>query len=273
LTPAEYREDLAMLAARLDNRPGRTWRPLQDTNDEAQLLYYTREDWDAWRRSVDYYDEGDLIWLEADVTIRRLSGGRRSLDDFCKAFHGRQSTGPEVNPYTFDDVVNTLNSVAGYDWRSFFETRLRSTAPHAPLGGIEQSGWRLAYSETPTSMQAASDASGRTVDLRYSLGIFVHEDGTASDVIPGTPAARAGMAPGMKIVAVNGRKYSNDIMHDAIRLSKTRSDPLEIIATTGEFFATYRIDYHGGERYPYLERDGTKPDVLSAIISPIPGAR
>jgi predicted metalloprotease with PDZ domain len=268
-TPDEYRGDLALLAAQLDNRPGRTWRPLQDTNDEAQLLYYTRTDYDALRRSTDYYDEGDLIWLEVDVTIRRLTSGRKSLDDFCKAFHGGKSTSPVVSSYTFDDVVATLNGVTPFDWKTFLETRLQSLSARAPLGGIEGSGWKLAYRDTPTSMHVAKMANGHFNDLTYSLGIRFSEDGTALDVLPGSPAAKAGVAPGMKVIAVNGRKYTTDLIHDALRLGKTSSAPLDLLAATGDFYNTYHVDYHGGERYPFLEREAGRADVLSAIITAV----
>lgn len=267
--PEEYRENLALVAAGLENRPGRGWRPLQDTNDEAQLLYNARSDWDALRRDVDFYDEGDLIWLEADVTIRQLTHGRKSLDDFCKTFHGGASGSPSVKPYTFEDVAGTLNEIAPYDWKGFFTMRLQALGPHAPMEGIEKSGWRLVYRDTPSGMQAAVEASRKTRDLRYSLGILLQEDGTMQDVIPGMPAAKAGVGAGMKIIAVNGRQYSSDIIRDALRLGKTTTGPLELLVANGEFYKTYAVEYHGGERYPYLERDSSKPDVLSSIISPI----
>jgi len=268
-TPEEYREDLALTTAMLDQLPGRTWRPLQDTCDEAQLLYGARDDWSALRRGVDFYEEGDLIWLEADVTIRELTHGQRSLDDFCKAFHGGSSGSVSVVPYTFDDLVSALQAVAPFDWETFFTTRLRSLEPHAPLGGIERSGWTLVYEDTPSSMQKAEDATRKTVDLRFSLGLMLGEDGTLQDVIPGLPADRAGLAPGMQLVAVNGRKFSPDVLHDALRLGKGSDAPLELLASNGEFYATHALDYHGGERYPHLRRDASKPDLLSVIISPV----
>ncbi len=267
--PEEYRENLALVVAGLENRPGRGWRPLQDTNDEAQLLYNARSDWDALRRGVDFYDEGDLIWLEADVTIRQLTNGRKSLDDFCKTFHGGASGSPSVKPYTFEDVAGTLNEIAPYDWKGFFTMRLQALGPHAPMEAIEKSGWRLVYRDTPSGMHAAVEASRKTTDLQYSLGILLQEDGIMQDVIPGMPAAKAGVGAGMKIIAVNGRKYSSDIIRDALRLGKATTGPLELLVANGEFYKTYAVEYHGGERYPYLERDSSKPDVLSSIISPI----
>ena len=268
-TPDEYRGDLALLAAQLDNRPGRTWRPLQDVNDEAQLLYYARGDWDSWRRGVDFYDEGDLIWLEADVTIRQLTNGAKSLDDFCKAFHGGESGKVEVKPYTFDDVVATLNDVAPFDWKTFLETRLQSLSARAPLGGIEGSGWKLAYSETPSSMEQAELATSGIVDARYSLGLLLASDGTVLDVFRGGAADQAKLGPGMVVTNVNGAKFSGAALRDALKRGKTDKAPLLLAATNNSEHATYTLDYHGGERYPVLERDASKPDVLTQIISPV----
>jgi len=272
-TPEEFRENLAMHSARLDNRPGREWRSLQDTNDAAQLLYASRPDWNALRRDVDFYDEGDLIWLDADVMIRQLTGGKRSLDDFCRAFHGGTSGGPTVVPYTFDDVVAALNGVAPADWKAFFTTRLTSLSPRAPLQGIEKSGWKLSYRDTPTSMETALEAASRAADFSHSLGIVVAEDSTVKDVVPGSPVARAGIGPGMKMVAVDGRKYSSEFLRDTLKRGKTSSAPLELLAANGEFYKTYRVDYRGGERHPYLERDGSKPDLLTTIIASIANPR
>ena len=271
LSSEEFREDLALVAAIMDNRPGRTWRPLQDANDEAQLLYNTRPDWDSWRRDVDFYDEGYLIWLEADVKIRQLTNGNKSLDDFCKIFHGGKNNGPEVKPYMFEDVVAVMNEVAAYDWKTFFTTRLQSLDPHAPLGGIEKSGWKLVYRDTMNEMQKSFEEARKVIDFRFSLGILAEEDGTILDVIPEMPAFKAGLGPGMKLIAVNGRKYSKDIIRDALKLGKVSSFPLDLLVANGEFFKTYSVNYHGGERYPYLERDTSTPDLLGFIIAPVVG--
>lgn len=265
----EFREDQASLAARLDNRPGRTWRPLQDVNDEAQLLYYTRADYDSWRRSVDYYDEGDLIWLEADVTIRKLTNGQQSLDDFVRRFHGGTSSGPSLKPYTFDDLVAGLNAVAANDWRGFLTTRLTSLSARAPLGGIEGAGWRLVYTDRPNAIDASGEVNNGFVDQRYSMGFAVLNDGTVVDVIPGTPAAQGGLAPGFKLLSVSGKSFSPGALHDAVRGAKGSTAAIQFVAANGVVVKTYAVDYHGGERYPHLERDVAKPDVLTTIITPI----
>jgi len=265
----DYRDNLALLAARLDNEPGRTWRPLQDCADEAQLLYEARGDWHSYRRGVDFYDEGDLIWLDADATIRNLSKGTKSLDNFCKKFHGAPSTPPETRPYTFDDVVAGLNEVVHYDWRKFLTERLESLSPHAPLGGIEHGGWTLVYTDTRSDYQRALEEAYGNNDLSYSLGILVGRTGTIADVLVTSPAASAGLAPGMQLIAVNGMKYTEERLEAAITAAKNNSGAVQILALNGDAYKTYSIEYHGGLRFPHLERDASKADVLINIISPV----
>ena len=141
---------MAAVAAEMENQSGREWRPLVDTAVAVQLTYSSPRAWLNYRRRVDYYDEGSLIWLEADTVIRNLTQGKKSLDDFCKLFHGGQSGPPEVVPYTFDQVVAALNQVAPNDWRTFLNTRLLGHGPGAPLGGIENSGCVTPLSPSPS---------------------------------------------------------------------------------------------------------------------------
>ena len=268
----DYREVLAMTAGYLNNRPGRTWRPLSDTAVAAQLLYNAPGAWDSWRRSTDYYDEGTLIWLEADVTIRQQTHGAKSLNDFCKLFHGGESGPPKVVTYTFEDVVAALNQVAPYDWKAFLNDRLSSLSSHAPMGGIENGGWKLAFQENLTELAKIREDKNKFLDLRFSLGLVVNDE-TAEviDVIVGSPAAQAAIGPGMKLVAVNGHKFSSSVLRDALKAAKNTSVSIEILATNDEYYRTYKIDYHGGERYPVLQRDASKPDLLTNIISPMAG--
>lgn len=268
-TPEDQREHLAAIAAYLDRYPGRSWRPLQDTAVAAQLLYMASGSWAAWRRGVDYYDEGELIWLEADTIIRQQTKGARSLDDFCRRFHGAPSGPPMLKPYTFDDVVNTMNDVTPYDWRTFFTARLHSTEPHAPLGGLANGGWRLVYTDVQSDYQRAIEEANKTADFSYSLGLRLNESGGIVDIIPGTPADAVGLGPGMKIAAVNGRAFSINGLREAMRAAKTAPEPLELLVQSGDFFKTYPINYHGGEQFPHLERDAARPDLLQQIIKPL----
>ncbi len=267
LTQEQYREDLALTAAEMDHQRGRAWRPLQDTAVAAQILYDARPDWAAWRRGVDFYPESELLWLEADAIIRRESHGRKTLDDFCRLFLGGQSGPPKVVPYAFEDVVAALNRILPYDWKSFWRTRLDSTGPAAPLAGLTASGWKLVYTDAIPDMQRAAEDVHRVTDVRYSLGISVRDDGTIPDVVPGSPAEAAGLGPGMKLVAVNGRRWSPSLLREAVKRAATQT--LELLLENGEFFRSFRIQGAGPERYPHLERDASRPDLIGQIIRPL----
>jgi predicted metalloprotease with PDZ domain len=267
-TPEEFRETLAQTAAALDNKFGRTWRPLEDTAVAAQVLYDAGPDYGDYRRSVDYYPEGTLIWLDADVTIRQLTKGAKSIDDFCRAFHGGPAGAPALKPYTFDDVVAGLNSVAPYDWAGFLNQRLHSTDAHAPLGGIQHSGWKLVYDDVRSETWKNTEEQKKVVNLSYSIGLVASEDGTVADVIMKGAAQNAGVAPATKIIAINNRQFTTTLLREAVKQTASDSKPLELLIKTGEYFEVHRIDYHGGERYPHLVRDSASPDLLTEIIKP-----
>ena len=267
-TAAESLDHLALRAAELDARGGRSWRALEDTATAAQLLYESGDAWTAWRRSVDFYDEGTLIWLEADVTIRQLSGGKRSLDDFCKRFHGGGSGGPEVKVYGFSDVVADLNAVAPYDWSAFLTERIKRRGQGAPRGGIEGGGWSLTYDDTRSPLLKTQEEVEQTVDVRYSIGLLLDKTGTIVDVIPDSSAWAAGVAPGMKLVAVNGRRCSKYVLRDAIQATKATPAALRLLLENDDFFREVPVEVRGGERYPKLVRAATGNDVIGAILAP-----
>ena len=267
-TPEQYREALAETAAMLDHRVGRTWRPLEDTARSVQILRLQGPEWQSWRRGLDYYPEGELIWLEVDTTIRQQSHGEKSLNDFCRLFYGGESGPPKVVPYTFDDVVRALNQVTPYDWAGLLKTRVNSIDPHAPLGGIERGGWRLVYNDQPNLFIRTGEKLRKSVDVSYSLGFVVREDGVLSDVIYGSPAYAAGIGPGMKLVAINGRAWSRDVLLDALRTSKDSQQTIDLLVENAKFFKTYSIAYHDGIRNPHLERI-QGPDVLGEILTPL----
>jgi predicted metalloprotease with PDZ domain len=266
LTVEQDRDDLASTAAALDHTPGREWRNLQDTADAAPQLYFAANGWHSWRRSTDFYDEDTLNWLWVDVIIRQQSKGAKTIDDFCKLFHGAPSTGPMVKPYTFDDVVNALNQVVAYDWRGFWTERLTNHGPGAPMTGIENSGWKVVYDETPSEMESGAMSEGHSVNAAYSIGLELNNDGVVTDTVEGMPAAKAGIGPGMKLIAVNGRQFSSDVLRDALKGGKSGNAPLELLIENTEYYKTYKLDYHGGEKYPHLVRDESKPDLLSDIL-------
>jgi predicted metalloprotease with PDZ domain len=263
--PEDYRDKLAVTAAMLDNEYGRRWRPLEDTAVSAPYLYEAGNDYADYRRGIDFYPEGILIWLDVDVTIRQLSKGARSLDDFCRAFHGGPGGAPAIKPYDLADVIAALNGVQPYDWAGFLHERLSSTSPHAPLGGIEHAGWKLKYDGDESEFLAASEDS---TNLNYSLGLRVKEDGFVIDVSMDGPAGKAGITPSTHIVAVNGRQFTTTILREAIAKAVTDSKPLELLIKDGEYYKTYSVDYHSGEKYPHLVRIENTPDLLSEIIAP-----
>jgi predicted metalloprotease with PDZ domain len=267
-TPDQFRDALAYTAADLDHRPGRTWRNLQDTADGVPSMQDAPRQWQSWRRPLDYYEEDELNWLWADTIIRQQTHGQKSLDDFCRIFHGPPSGPPQVKTYTFEDILSTLNQVAPYDWRGFWTERLGNHGPGAPLGGIEGSGWKLVYDDVRSEMVSAREGERGTMNAAYSIGLWLSGDGSVTDTVEGMLAAQAGIGPGMKVVAVNGRKFSANILREALRKGKDSSDPLELLVENTEYYKTFKLDYHGGEKYPHLVRDEAKPDMLSDIIKP-----
>ena len=264
LTADQDRDGLAITAAALDHTPGREWRNLQDTADAAPELYFSPRAWGSYRRGVDFYEEDTLNWLWVDVIIRQQTKGAKSIDDFCHLFHGAPTTGPMLKPYSFEDVVSALNQIAPYDWRGFWTERLTNHGPGAPLGGIEGSGWKVVYDETPSPMEGGRGR--RSVGTRYSLGLELGADGNIADTIEGMPAALAGIGPGMKLVAVNGRRFSPEVLKDALKAAKDGSTPIELLVENTDYYKTYKIDYHGGEKYPHLVRDESEPDLLTDIL-------
>jgi predicted metalloprotease with PDZ domain len=267
-TPEWYRDSLAITASDLSSNAGRSWRPLEDTAVEAQILYGAPRAWSSYRRGVDFYEEGVLLWLDADMTIRKLTGNRKSLDDFCRRFHGGEDGNPVVKTYTFDDVVRALNDVAANDWASFLNQRLRSTTS-APLGGVEGSGWRLVYNDQPNPVQEADAKRSKAADYSTSLGFWIGEDGRIRDVMPGTPASKAGIVPGARVIAVNGRRFTPELLKNVVRDSKSATAPMQFIVGSGEFVSTAAIDYRGGLRYPHLERIPSTQDWLTELGKPL----
>jgi predicted metalloprotease with PDZ domain len=264
-TPEEYRSYLASIAASLGpGRPGRTWRPLQDTATGEPMGGPGGgiRGWSNWRRGVDYYDEGDLMWLEAATIIHQVTHGQKSIDDFCHLFHGGPNNGPETKTYTFDQLVSDLNQVAPYDWAGFFHQHLDSKTPEAPTGGIENGGWNLTWNAKPLELPGRR---GHTGDL-YTVGLQLGEEGQVADSIVGGPAYKAGITSGMKVIGVDGRVFTHDLLEDAIKGSKDSSQPIVLTYVADDYIHTANVDYHGGERYPHLTRNDAKPDYLDELI-------
>lgn len=269
-TPEQSREYLAYVAGTQERaRPGRQWRPLADTAVGLPAFDGAPTAWTSYRRSRDFYDEATLIWLEADTILRQRSGGMRSLDDFCRAFFGGATTPPEVNPYTVEDVFAALGRIEPFDWRDFFTRRIDQINPHPPFGGLVAAGWRLAYDDRPNVFEAARARLLGQVDAVFSLGLSLRHDGTASDVVVGSPAWDAGLGPGMKVVAVNHATWSPESLAEALAAATHTTAPIELTVEEGDEIRLLEVDYHGGERYPHLQRDSSHPDLLAAILAPL----
>ncbi|MGP8252605.1 MAG: M61 family metallopeptidase [Terracidiphilus sp.] len=265
MTPEQYREMLASDAASLGpGRPGRTWRPLQDTATAIAGFGMGgfRGGWTNWRRSSDYYPEGDLLWLEVATIIHQVTNGQKSIDDFCHLFHGGANNGPELKPYTFDDVVAALNQVAPYDWAAFLRQHLDSTSPDMPEAGLENGGWKVDFTDQQPHMPGRRGAPSDA----YSIGLQLGEEGQVGDAIVGGPAFKAGISSGMKVAGVNGRLYNHDLLEDAIKAAQSSGAPISLLVLNDEYYFTANVDYQGGLRYPHLKRDDSKPDYLDDLI-------
>ena len=258
---------LAGIAARLDIQPGRKWRPLEDTTDDPIISQRRPKGWRNWQRSEDYYNEGLLIWLDADSLIRKLSNGAHSMDDFARAFFGVNDRDWGELTYTFDDVVHTLNDVQPNDWAAFLHTRLDQVSDHAPLEGFTRGGYRLVYTNTPTDFFKAGEKSRKYTDLIYSGGFVIGKEGEISEVLWDSPAFNAGLTVGTKIVAVNGHALETDKLKEAIKAKKS---PLHLLVKTGDIYRTIDLDYKGGLRYPKLEKIDAGPASLDALLAPKP---
>ncbi|MGA3324687.1 MAG: M61 family peptidase [Terriglobia bacterium] len=273
-TPEQYREDLATTTADMGpGRPGRTWRPLQDTADAVAGESPGRAGWGDWRRGVDYYPEGDLIWLEVATIIHDKTQGKKSFEDFCRAFYGGPNRGPEVKPYTFDELVEALKAVAPYDWAGYFHDRLTSTSAQAPVGGIEAGGWKVDFSDRPPAARGGGGGGrfGGGANAVYSLGLRMGMDGTVQESLVGGPAFLAGITPGMRVVAINDRAFTADLLHDALKAGTKDDQPIRFLVVNDDYYKTISVNYHGGERYPRLVRVEGKPDLLDDIAKPLAG--
>lgn len=261
-------DDLALVAAEYQMLPGRQWRSLQDTTNDPIINHHRPRQWSDWTRNKDYYDEGVLIWLDADTLIRERSNGTRSLDDFARAFFGIDDGSTTVVTYTFDDVVKALNAVQPYDWAAFLRQRLDGVGVPAPLDGLRRGGYRLVYTDKPSDFQKDADGEFKETDLSHSIGVAINDkDGSVLVSSWGSPGFKAGLTPATQILAVNGIAYDADVLTDAIRAAKATRTPIELIVKTGDRYRVTRLEYYDGLRYPHLERDAAVPARLDEILA------
>lgn len=276
-SPDIWRQAVAYRGAEMAHRTGREWRPLIDTTIGAQIVYGSSSAWSNWRRQTDFYREGQLLWLAVDMKIRTLSHGRHSIDDFARRFFAVDDGSFVTHTYTFNDVVDSLNAVEPYDWASFFHNWLDGAGQQVPLlSGIDASGWRLVYSDEPTRYENAVENVGEEelsrsgVNAMFSVGLFLDREGKVEDVLWNGPAFKAGLAPGMELVAIDGQPYSTDLLKSAIAQAQKSRKPLQITAKGDGVTAVYTVDYDGGLKYPHLVRVPGTTDYLQQILAPEP---
>ncbi len=268
-TDEMFRESVAETFAQMDFQTGRRWRPLVDTARAVQFTYGSPRAWMNERRRVDYYFEGSLIWLEADVLIREKSGGKLSLDDFLRKFHGGQNSAPMVKTYDLSEIVQTLNSVVPYDWNTFFIDRVYKVQKNAPIGGITNGGWKVIYNDTPNLQGEVDEGRKSFANLMYSIGIVVNAEGEILDVNPDLSAYKSGLAPGMTIKKVNDEDFSLENLQKAIAATKSEKSSIKLEVENGSVSNTLTVNYTGGAKYPHLVRDTSKTDYLSGITKPL----
>ena len=275
-TLEQTRDVIAQIAANFEISPGRTWRSLEDTTNQPIISSHgaTPQSWSSWQRSFDYYPESDLVWLEADMMIRDLSNGQKSLDDFARLFFGIDNGSYVTVTYSFEDLVKTLNTVQPYDWAGFFRTRVYQVSAQVPINGITQGGYRLVYNDIEPEWMKHMDSS-RGTSFATSLGFSLKGDGsdktadTIANVWWDSPAFKAGLTPEMKLQAVNDQAFSTSNLRAAILAAEKSNAPIKLLLKRGDEFLTLLVDYHGGLRYPHLERVESMPDRLDAILAPV----
>jgi predicted metalloprotease with PDZ domain len=269
IKPENTRDLLAASAARLDNVKGREWRAVQDTTYDPIVNARRPQVWNNWQRGEDYYQEGQLIWLDADTKICELSGDKRSLNDFARGFFGVDDGVNVAKHYSFEDVVKALNAVQPYDWTSFLRTRLDGHGPGAPLDGLARAGWKLVYAEKQTDFLKAQEDLSKSANFQYSLGFSVGADGKLEAFQWEGVGFKAGLSGGSTLLAVNGHAYKPELLRAAVTAAKTGKEPISLLVKKGNLYQTYALDYHGGLKYPRLERIAGTPDRLEAILQPL----
>jgi predicted metalloprotease with PDZ domain len=267
-TQDQVKDRLALYQAEMDDRTGRNWRNLQDVSTAAQVLYSATQPWTILRRSTDFYREGPLLWLEVDSMLRERTKGARSLDTFAASFFGPPDGVTAVKPYTYEDLVAALDNIAPFDWNTLLKGNLLSTRPTPPAPGLEAAGWTVVYTDEPNQAAVDAESFSQETDLSTSIGLIIDQDGTIADIAPDSAAGRAGLAPALKLMGINHRVYSADLLREAIVDAETKQQPIDILTLEDGYYAEFSVDYHDGLRSPHLTRIAGKPDLLTRILQP-----
>jgi predicted metalloprotease with PDZ domain len=262
---------LGMIAGQAGNYadlPGRAWRSVEDTTLDPIIAARKPKPYASLARGEDYYNEGALVWLEADQIIRANSGGRKGLDDFARVFFAHPGGELRHSTYEFADVVAALNAVHPFDWDGFLRSRIQNAGQPEPIAGIERGGYRLVWRDAPNPFDKARMDDSKSLGLGHSLGVTLDRDGVVTGTRWDSPAFNAGIVNGAKIVAVNGRAYDAEKLQQAITEAKTSAKPIELLVKRGDRFLSVPVTYRGGLRWPWLERAGKSAAPLDALLAP-----
>ena len=265
MTADEFGHRITVELGHAIRQQGRDWRSLADTGACSHILRARSSSWPRLRRSQDYYMEGMLFWLEADALIRSRSNGEKTLDDFCQAFFRAQAEDPV--PYSRKDVVNDLNGVLSYDWRGLISRRIESLQNRFEPEVADSLGYAIQFSNRRPDIPEKTFRWSKGVDAYDSIGMSLSSEGEIRDLLLDTAADKAGLGPGMRIMGVNGFKWSENRFDDAIVMSATRGH-IDLLVQNGDSFKNHRVEYSGGPRYMVLVRKPNTKDLLAEIVRP-----
>jgi predicted metalloprotease with PDZ domain len=263
-----YHEMLASVASYFNLESGTHWRPLADTAVAAQLLSDAPAAWSGSRRDLDYYEASEFLWLSVDNELRRRSGGRATLDDYVRRFYAGAGGAPALKPYVEQDIYTTLNGIAAADWRAIIHRHLDSLGPEVLLDALRGSGWQLTYTAQKNSYLETEQRARKVTHRQASLGVLLDEKAIVVETVEGGAAARAGMGPGMQLVAVNGRKFSAEVLDAALLEAQKTHKPLELLVESGDYYRTLNVPYFEGPRWPHLTRIEGQADLLTPVLAP-----
>lgn len=268
MTPEYCREFMAEYAGNFVVNPGTRWRPMLDTAVDAQQLYYAPSAWHSSRRDTDFYDASVFLWLDVDAELRARSQGKSGIDDYMRRFYSGASGAPQLKPYVEQEIYDTLAALAPGDWRALVHRHLDETGTAALTHALERHGWKLEFTPQANISVETGQKYEKTTRRRWSIGLDLDKDGKILDAIEDRAAARAGAGPGMTLLAVNGQKYSTEVLDAAISAAASSRQPIALLVEHDDYYRTLNVEYYDGPRFPHLARIEGRPDTLSALIQP-----
>jgi predicted metalloprotease with PDZ domain len=223
-----------------------------------------------------------FLWLDVDSELRAHSGGKATLDDFTHRFFsgsdgkpgrpmgqpGRPMGQPEVKPYVETDLYTALAAIAPADWHAIVHKHLDVPNTNALLEALKHSGWQLSYSPQKNVYVELTQKIRKVTNRVWSIGLRVNDKGMITDVIEGRAAALAGVGPEMTLVAVNGKKYTPEILDAALVEAQSSHKPIDLLVENDDYYRTVSVPYFDGPRFPHLERVEGTPDTLSEVLKP-----